>query len=249
MKKLLVFVVLVGWALFGMAQDQDQDSSVVKRKNVLKFLPVNIPFQSTSLEYERMINGKNSVTLGVGLPNQKSLIGKYGIKGDKDLKSAEIGTMHIRAAYRHYKGKRNLPNGFYIEPYLKYQKITGKAGISGMDEQNQPYSGTVDVNLNTLNLGFQSGVQFLIAKRIAVDFYFLGFEAGLLSGNVTATSDKLADADNLKADIEDAIAQLPSFIGDKLSVTQSTDKKTIDVKASSVPYPWLRGGISIGIAF
>lgn len=246
MKKLLVFVVLSGWALLGLAQDQK--SSTLERKNVVKFLPINLPFQSISFEYERMINAKNSFTLGVGLPNQKSLIGKYGIKDDKNLKTAELGTMHIRAAYRHYFGKRMLPKGFYIEPYLKYQDIKGKASIEGKDDQNVPSKGDIDVKLNTMNLGFQLGTQFLIAKRVSLDFYSLGLEAGLLSGNVTATSDQIADADNIKADIEDAIADLPSFIGDKLTVTQPSGTK-VNIKASSVPYPWLRCGISIGIAF
>lgn len=249
MKKLLFFVFLSAWAFYGFAQDMDSlaTESKIERKNVVKFLPVNIPFQSISFEYERMINAKNSVTLGIGLPNQKSLIGKYGIDASSDLKALELGTMHIRAAYRHYTGKRMLPKGFYIESYLKYQNIKGTASILGTDEQNKPYTGVLDVNLNTMNLGFQLGTQFLIAKRVTLDFYFLGLEAGLLSGNVTATSAKITDADNIKSDVDNAIADLPSFIGDKLTVTQSGNQ--INVKASSIPYPWFRCGISIGIAF
>jgi hypothetical protein len=122
------------------------------------------------------------------------------------------------------------------------------ASIESKDDQNVPFKGDIDVKLNTMNLGFQLGTQFLIAKRVSLDFYSLGLEAGLLSGNVTATSDQIADADNIKADIEDAIADLPSFIGDKLTVTQPSGTK-VNIKASSVPYPWLRCGISIGIAF
>ena len=106
-----------------------------------------------------------------------------------------------------------------------------------------------DVDLNTMNVGFQLGAQFLIAKRITLDFYFLGMEVGFLSGDVIAISDQLADANNLKTDIEQKIADLPSFIGDKLTVTQSADKKQINVNADHAPYPWYRGGISIGIAF
>ena len=246
MKKLLALVFFAGWALLGFSQDEN--TSATDRKNVVKFLPVNLPFQSISFEYERMINAKNSVILGVGLPNQKSLIGKYGITDEEDLKSAEIGTMHIRAAYRHYAGKSMLPRGFYIEPYLKYQKITGNAGISGVDEEtSEPYKGEFDINLNTMNVGFQLGAQFLIAKRISLDFYFLGLEAGFLSGDASATSDVIEDIDNLKADIDEAIEDLPSFIGDKLTVTQSGNK--VNVNASNAPYPWFRGGISIGIAF
>ena len=247
MKKLLVIFVLAGLALLGSAQDQD--SMALKRKNVLKFLPVNLSFQSTSFEFERMINGKNSFTLGIGLPNQKSLIDKYGLKEETDPKfeKLELGTMHVRLAYRHYAGQRRLPNGFYIEPYLKYQDIKGNSKISGIDNNNLPYSGTLDVKLNTMNVGFQLGAQFLIAKRIAVDFYFLGLEAGFLSGNVTANSQKITDADNIKGDIEDTIADLPTFIGKKLKVTQTGNQ--VNINATSVPYPWIRGGINIGIAF
>lgn len=245
MKKLLFFVFLASWTSFAFAKDKD--STKLERKNVVKFLPVNIPFQSLSFEYERMINAKNSFTLGVGLPQQKSLIGKYGIKGDNELKSAELGTMHIRVAYRHYAGQRKLPKGFYIEPYLKYQKITGKGGGSFTDDQNNTYLGAIDVNLNTMNVGFQMGAQFLIAKRVSLDFYFLGLEAGFLSGNVTGTAPNETFATDLKTEMDKAKDDLPSFLRDKLAITQSGNQ--VNVKASSIPYPWLRGGISIGIAF
>jgi hypothetical protein len=247
MKNLFLFLFFVAYASFAIAQENDSTS--VKRKNVFKFLPVNIPFQSNSFEYERMINAKNSFTLGIGLANQQSLLGKYGIDSNSDIQKAELGTSHIRVAFRHYGGgKRNLPRGFYIEPYVKYQNITGKASISGTVDQNQPYQGNLDINLTTMNFGFQLGAQFLIAKRVTLDFYFFGLEAGVMSGNVTATSDQLSQVDNLKSKVEDAISNLPPFIGDKLTVTQPTSSQ-INVKASSVPYPWLRGGISIGIAF
>ena len=246
MKKLSVLVFFAFLASFVFAQDGD--SLTIERNNVVKFLPANLPFQSISFEYERMINPANYITLGIGIPNQKSLIGKYGMDFGSDVKSIELGTMHIRAAYRHYTGQRMLPKGFYIEPYLKYQKITGNGSVENTDFFNT-YKGKFDVNLNSMNIGFQLGAQFLIAKRITLDFYFLGLEVGFLSGDVIAISDQLADANNLKTDIEQKIADLPSFIGDKLTVTQSADKKQINVNADHAPYPWYRGGISIGIAF
>jgi len=246
MKKLFLLVFLASWVSLGFAQDED--SPTTERNNVVKFLPVNLLFQSISFEYERMINPANYITLGIGIPNQKSMIGKYGMDANSELKTAELGTMHIRAGYRHYTGQRMLPKGFYIEPYLKYQKITGNGSVENTDFNNT-YKGRIDVDLNTMNVGFQLGAQFLIAKRITLDFYFLGMEVGFLSGDVIAISDQLADANNLKTDIEQKIADLPSFIGDKLTVTQSADKKQINVNADHAPYPWYRGGISIGIAF
>jgi len=60
------------------------------------------------------------------------------------------------------------------------------------------------------------GAQFLIAKRVSLDFYFLGLEAGLLNGNVSGTSEQFATDNNIVANIQDAINKFAFFIGDKL---------------------------------
>ena len=246
MKKLFVLVFLAFRVLLGFAQDGD--SLTIERNNVIKFLPVNLPFQSIAFEYERMINARNAFTLGFGIPTNQSIIGKYGMDASSDLKEAKVGTMHIRAAYRHYTGKSGLPKGFYIEPFLKYQHIsgTGKA-LYTVDQANTTYTADLTAKLNTLNVGFQMGVQFLIAKRVTLDFYFLGLEGGLLSGNVNA---KVVPSDNvsdMRNEIEKSINDLPSFLSNKLKVTSTSD--AVNVKASSITYPWLRSGISIGVAF
>ena len=246
MKKFLIFLVLVGWSFSGMAQGRD--SLIFERKTVVKFLPVNIFAESYSFEIERMINARNAFTLGFGIPTNQSIIGKYGMDASSDLKEAKVGTMHIRAAYRHYTGKSGLPKGFYIEPFLKYQHIsgTGKA-LYTVDQANTTYTADLTAKLNTLNVGFQMGVQFLIAKRVTLDLYFLGLEGGMLNGNVNA---KVVPSDNvsdMRNEIEKSINDLPSFLSNKLKVTSTRD--AVNVKASSITYPWLRSGISIGVAF
>lgn len=246
MKKLLIFLFLAGWAYLGMAQGHD--SLIIERKTVVKFLPVNLPFESYSFEVERMINSRNAVTLGFGIPSNQSLIGKYGMDASSDLKEAKVGTMHIRAAYRHYTGKSGLPKGFYIEPFLKYQHINGSGkALYTVDQTNTNYTADLTAKLNTFNAGFQMGVQFLIAKRVTLDLYFLGLEGGFISGNVNA---KVVPSDNvpdMKNEIEKSINDLPGFLRKKLEVTNTSD--AVNVKASSIAYPWFRSGISIGIAF
>lgn len=250
MKKLLAIVFLAGWAFLAVAQEQK--TAFAERKTVFKFLPVNLPFESLSFEIERMINAKNAFTLGFGIPTNNSIIGKYGMDATSDVKEAKIGTMHIRAAYRHYAGKSMLPKGFYIEPYLKYQKINANVQGTFTNEESgsAPVTYTADITtpkLNTLNVGFQMGVQFLIAKRVTLDWYFLGLEAGMLSGSVNAKVNPTGNIPDMEKEIKNSIADLPGFLRDKLEVTSTSD--AVNVKASSVPYPWLRSGISIGIAF
>jgi hypothetical protein len=247
MNKLPLLVVLCVCVLFGFAQDHD--TTVLQRKNVVKFLPATLPFHSVSFEYERMINNKNSIALQIGLPNQKSIMGKYGIDANSDLKTAEFGTTTIRAAYRHYTGKKKLPKGFYIEPYLKYHHFKANASIEGVNDQQISYAGTSDVKLNSLNMGCQLGVQFLIVKRVTLDLYFLGLEGGFLNGNIitTPTPNDAITLSAIKEVIDQKIADLPSFIGNKLTSTQTENQ--VIVNANSTPYPMIRGGISIGIAF
>jgi len=249
MKKLLIFALLVGWAMLGLAQVPD--TIAVHPRNVFKFLPVNLPFQTISLQYEGMVSPRSSLVLGVGFPNQQSVIGKYDITFDPDLVRAELGTTHIRTALRfYYTGKSYHPNGFYFEPYLKYQHIKGNSYIVGFaDKTHKPYEGIQDLNFNTFNLGFQLGVQFMLAKFITFDLYFLGIEAGLLNGRVYSESPSATQGTLVRNKIEGAIndMNLPSFIGDRITVTQTGYR--VKATADNVVYPWYRGGISIGIAF
>jgi len=260
MKKLIVLSLLLVSVFSGFSQEADKTEKkapvVLERKNVFKFLPINTTFHSLSFEYERMLSAKNSITFGFGLPSN----GKLDVKGSSDINSMEFSSMHLRLALRHYTGKSQLPRGFYVEPYLKYQDITASTGFSGTDQgSNQPYTGDVSGKLNTMNIGLQFGTQILIAKRVTLDFYFLGIEAGLLNGNISGSA-KLTNTSNLPANPDQVAASyivadintaktdnLPSFISDKITVSQ--DGNRVNTKINGVPYPWLRAGISLGIAF
>lgn len=245
MKKLLSLVVVI-FMVFGV-YGQDKETKGLDRKYVIKFQPINYALQSYSFEIERMLNGKNAITLGIGIPNSGSLIGKYGIKASPDnIRALDLSTMHIRAAYRHYAGHSGLPRGFYVEPYLKYQEFKASATVN-IDDNGVPSLAKIDANFNTMNVGIQSGVQFMIAKRISFDLYFMGFEAGLMNGNLTGTPPDASKIADMRQSIDDGIKGLPSFFKDKLTVTNNST--SVNVKASSLPYPWFRSGINIGIAF
>jgi hypothetical protein len=243
MKKLLIIILLIGCSFIGDAQEQD---SITFRKNVVKFLPMNLPMQSVSFEYERMIDPNYSLTIGIGIPVQGMMMGKNGI--DENLKMPAFSTMHIRAALRYYTGKNMLPKGFYIEPYLKYQQIKGNAIYEGVNDLNYTYNGNLDAKINTFNLGVQFGYQFLISKRVTIDLYFLGLEGGVANGRITSTSlSNPSDADYIEAEFKKTIDDLPFFIRNWLDVTKENDQ--VFVKAKNMQYPWYRGGFSVGIAF
>jgi len=247
MRRLLMIVVLVGSSISGFTQEQPDTVNVVLRKNVVKFLPIDIPFQSISLEYERMIDPKNSLTLGVGIPMEGQIVTKNLLNSNSKLKELEFSTMHVRAAFRYYYGYHLLPKGFYIEPYFKYQQIKLDGLYQGTNDLNNIYKGDIVGNINTINLGLQIGVQFLIAKRITLDLYFLGLEGGIANGGITSTSKNSTDAGYIEADFKDAVAGLPFFIENWLTVKRVNNQ--VFINANKLQYPWYRGGISFGIAF
>ena len=82
-----------------------------------------------------------------------------------------------------------------------------------------------------------------------MDFYFLGLEAGLanMNGTVTSSPNNASANDKMKQNVDDFVKDLPSLFRDKIIVTQTSTE--VQVKASSIPFPWYRGGISIGLAF
>ena len=253
-KILLLIFGLVSIHAVGQEVNDSIAKSEPQRKNVIKFLPVNLIANSLSFEYERKFSPKSSFSLGFGFAKPKPFADKYNLNNSSDNKisNEKFGTMAFRAAYRHYAGHHIRPVGFYFSPYLKYQKISANADNlrTVTDPQYGPtsYNEKFDVGINTLNFGLQWGVQFMLAKRVAVDFYFLGIEAGVANVTATVKSDDANSIDVIYNGVNENIQKLPSFFRDKIKATK-VGSNQVDVKGSSIPYPWLRSGISIGIAF
>ena len=262
MKRLSVLLLMCIWTYVGFSQVQPaptdsigQKSMKLKRNIVLKYQIVNsLALFSNSFEVEAMLNKKNSVTLGMGFPTNQSMydnsvFGKFLPEKPTELISNKLGTTHYRFAYRHYSGNSGLPRGFYIEPYLKYQKIDFDVNSAYTGSDNKTYTADITGKFKSLNAGFQLGVQFLVLKRIAIDWYFLGIEAGTLSGDLNGKVNNNAATyiPDLKAKIDDAINGIPDPWRSKFTSSSTSDAVNLNVK--NIIFPWLRSGFHIGIAF
>jgi hypothetical protein len=243
MQKVLFLFVLGLLFMSGNAQD---------RKNSVKFLPVNLPLNSLSFEYERMINPKNSFEMGLGIPMNQTFVNKFSMDWSEEEKISndELGVFSLRAAFKHYTGNSVGPVGFYYSPYLKYQNVSASARIVRTvddDEGSSSYNEDYNAKINTFGIGIQFGYQFLIAKRVTLDLYFLGLEAGFAGVNGTIESSDITQVDDIESDIQDTVDDFPDFLSKKIDV--SSNGNTVKVKAHSIFYPWVRGGLSIGFVF
>lgn len=223
-----------------------------EKKNAIKFSAMSLPLNSVVFEYERMLNEKNAVEFGLGIPTNQSFVDKFGMNWseDENISNDKFGIFSLRAAYRHYTGQSMLPKGFYIAPYIKYQGISAAADNKRTVEDdlgNFTYDENYDTKINTISAGFQLGYQFLISKTVTLDVFFLGLEAGLGKVDADLYVSEPGQVDDIYNDIKEAIDDIPSFWGNKIDVTSDTNN--IYIKGKNLFYPMYRGGISLGIAF
>jgi len=143
--------------------------------------------------YERVIKPNQSISVnfgGVGLPKLIS-INTDSFTLQKDNKS---NGYNVSVDYRFYLGKENkymAPRGAYIGPYYSYNHFTRDNQWLFNKSTGSSFINThTTLNINTI--GFQFGYQFILWKRLALDFCLVGPGFGIYNykasfdGNVTA---------------------------------------------------------------
>lgn len=214
---------------------------------IAKWAPGALAAGKIAVGGEYNFKHRKSVTLLVGIPNPRS----YEVDFDGDKSDVETKGFSVLAGYRYYLSKRQV-SGFYIEPYGKYVSQEGTGILKG-ELVSEEADFNTKVTYSGFGVGAQLGVQFLIAKRVALDLYILGPEANISDFNTTAkdvsstlpwTPQMAAEA---KADIEESIRDIP-IIGDKAEVKVDAATKTVSVDYNGF-LPSLRAGISIGWRF
>jgi hypothetical protein len=214
-----------------------------EKKNVIKWHPLSLYSGSVGIGYERAINERNSFDVTVRIPFEQNLNASFTEfiypSDEYSVSNSTTSTLGLRLAYRHYTGQQVAPKGFYLEPYVSYQKI--KPGIEG---NSGTKTGKLSGSFTSTSGGLQLGYQFLIKKTVTIDLYFLGLGAGVTKAELTGTT--TGDISEYKQDIEDAIKDLP-VIGDKTTV--NVENNAVKVKVDNIITPSFRAGISVGFAF
>jgi hypothetical protein len=247
--KFSLFIVFAFLTLFASAQEEKEKEKTVSLSNstVVKWNPTSLAFGKIGLLAEHNVKKNKSVTFAIGIPMEM----KTRFKLDDVKREISMKTLSVMAGYRMYTGKKTM-RGFYFEPYLKYLKNDAAVLIDGT-VNSSPVVFSLTSEYSGVGVGAQLGVQFMIAKRVVFDIFFLGPEANSAHHTVTMhdlTSTGPWDSDAAKdaeKEINDNIGDLP-IIGKKLKVTVDPNAKTVasDYKGF---LPGLRGGISVGVRF
>ncbi|HUR10118.1 MAG TPA: DUF3575 domain-containing protein [Flavitalea sp.] len=210
-----------------------------------KWAPAGLYTGKITLGVEYNIEEKKSVEILIGFPKKVSKSVTY----DKQSSDFEMDAFSLMAGYRMYFGRKTA-SGTYFQPYFKYLRHKAKGLIKG-DLDGQTATFDSESNYKGYGVGGQLGVQFLIATRVSIDFFFLGPEANMVeySSRLKDVANSLpwtfVQADEAEQDIRNAISDVP-FIGKKMEVEVSQNDKTVSTHYKGF-LPGFRIGATIGV--
>ena len=238
MKKLLFLLLIVSFLC--------HDVTNAQRKATIKWAPAGLVFGSINILGEFKLTKRSSLTAKIGIPYEKNYSATY----DDNDASFNIKATSFLAGYRIYMSKKGM-RGFYFEPFFNYLHHEGN-GNGSSTLQGQAVNMNFTSNYTGYGIGAQLGVQFMIAKRIVFDLYFLGPE--LNNADATFTSHEVTNtlpwnssqANEAEQDAKKFLNDIP-IIGKKTSLTVDQNNRIVTANYNGW-LPGFRAGIAVGIA-
>lgn len=228
-------------------------------KNVVKMNVTSLLFKNYNFALERSLTRKisalvwyrtMSTTQLSQLPALKKIykaVGEDQNTLDNDWKDLSASGKAATLEFRFYGGRKPGPRGFYFGVYGRWAHYDVDYNYV-YETDVKSYSIPIQSSAKGLGVGAYSGVQWLIGKRVALDWQIFGGHWGKLTGDGSGTADlselSAQDKQQIKEDLED---KLPAF-GDKNTVTADVSNNGVHVKVDG-PFIGIRSAISLGISF
>lgn len=224
------------------------------RKNNIKINITSLLLNNYSFTAERSLSRKIIFSAGYRfMPNTKlsattlgkKMVTKLEIEDDEINKASFAGNA-FTGEFRFYGGKHQGARGFYLSLYGRYSTIkidhpyefstTGKSYMIPLQADTKMFGG-----------GMMFGVQWLIAKRVTLDWSIIGAHYGNVSGIAQAKTDlssmSSADKQNLQQDLDNFIE-----INGHQYIHSTVNSQGVTAKIEG-PFAGIRSGLSLGIAF
>ena len=136
---------------------------------VLKINPLSLFVSTFNVQMERRLGTRFSGQIGfaVGAPT----VAVYSPNLPEPIDYKLIGLTPELRYFLAFQ-RRQVPHGPYLGTYLRLQHVKKSYGIVAYDPDIfQEVNAEVNVNINSLNVGFVVGYQFFIKKRLAIDLF------------------------------------------------------------------------------
>ncbi|RZM10035.1 MAG: DUF3575 domain-containing protein [Pedobacter sp.] len=230
------------------AQNMEEDN----HSNIIKLNLTSLPLKNISLQYERILSKKFAAALSFRtmpkstLPFKNAFANSIG-DGDADIEAAirmlKVSNIAITPEFRWYVGKKGYGRGFYIAPFYRYSHyqvsdivVNYETTLSG------PGSVSLSGDLNTHTGGLLFGAQWLLGKRIMLDWWILGPHYGAGNGSFSGVSSRPLNAleqNEVRNELENYDIPLTNK-----KVTVNSSGAVVDL---SGPWGGVRAGISVGM--
>lgn len=157
--------------------------------------------RSLVLGYERMMGPHQSFSINAGLAQLPSF-NLLNISDDSSFqinKATKDKGYTITGDYRFYLAKENkfnAPHGLYIGPYVTHV-FMGRENTWTLDTDSFHGDVKTDFKFNMTSIGAELGYQFILWKRVALDFILIG--PSIARYNIEAKLDTTLDPDDESA--------------------------------------------------
>lgn len=231
--------------------------NTVKQQIPHNLIKINLPpllLKSYSLQYERILNRKFSVSVQYRMMPETELPFKSSIlklidNEDADTKKIidefRMSNYAITPEVRFYLSKKGFGRGFYIAPFYRYASFTSNnLNVFFTDENNAEQSIKMSGKLTANTFGLALGVQSALGKHVVLDMGLIGPHYGSAKGEFNGTSSHSLSATE-QNDLRDQL--------DGIDIPLTT--KTVDVNANSAslkldgPWAGMRLTIGLGVRF
>jgi hypothetical protein len=240
-----------------MAQDDEEDQP---GKNIIKTNVAGLALRNYNLTYERMLSKKTSFNLGFrSMPSGPVLfkdmiinsIEEQGtstnLDARKEVESIRMSNFAVTPEIRFYAGKRGYGHGFYFSLFYRYARHElGNISVDYENNAGSTSTATLTGSLTSNTGGFMLGSQWVIGKRVVLDWWILGPHFGVGKGTLTGTNStpiSSADQSSLRTELEDVLDAVP-FVKNVIDVNANGAKVSL-----SGPWAGVRGGLCLGIRF
>jgi hypothetical protein len=153
-----------------------------KFKNTIRFNitnPLIFGDRSLVLGYERVLSHRRSFSVNLGQSELPTFDLFNPDSDDPEAKLTKNSTgrgFNTTADYRFYltpENKYDAPHGVYLAPYVAFASM-GRKNTWSLNTTNFNGEVVTDFNLSFIAIGGELGYQFILWKRVALDFILIG---------------------------------------------------------------------------
>ena len=208
MNKTFTILTIVSFLIFPFidARAQEQEQPAEKQyKNVIRYDLSGALLMGADkyivFGYERLVKKNQSFSINVGpvaLPkpaDERVAINDYTLRNNP-----KSNGFNFSVDYRFYLGKENRyapPRGVYIGPYMSYNQFHRESAWSYSSTGVPDKMANTDLDMKIFSFGAELGYQFVLWKRMAIDFLLIGPGVGNYNIDL-AVSGNLSDEEKQK---------------------------------------------------